>query len=103
MVNDQQVRILKNMLQNDKTLKESALCSGMDEKTARKYRDSSKLPRELKKPHSWRTRKDPFVEHWHEPGRTAPKKVLSCSPKHPGTVALLFHPKLSAQKHRYYL
>jgi hypothetical protein len=44
MVNDQQVRKLKNMLQNNKTLRESALCSGMDEKTARKYRDAAELP-----------------------------------------------------------
>lgn len=66
MVNDQQVRKLKNMLQNNKTLKDSALCSGMDEKTARKYRDRPELPSEIKCPHTWRTRKDPFEEHWDE-------------------------------------
>jgi hypothetical protein len=66
MVNDQQVRKLKNMLQNNKTLRESALCSGMDEKTARKYRDAAELPSELKKEHSWKTRKDPFEAHWNE-------------------------------------
>jgi hypothetical protein len=66
MVNDQQVRKLKNMLHNNKTLKESALCSGMDEKTARKYRDLSELPSELISVHTWKTRKDPFEDHWEE-------------------------------------
>lgn len=34
--------------------------SGMDRKTARKYVRAGKLPSELKKPRSWRTRKDPI-------------------------------------------
>lgn len=84
MVNDQQVRKLKEMLKNDKTLKDSALISGMDEKTARKYRDSGKLPSELKKPHTWRTRKDPFEEHWGEV-----KEMLDNAPGLEGVT--LFH------------
>jgi len=38
----------------------------MDEKTARKYRKMGKLPSELKQQHTWRTRKDPFEDIWHE-------------------------------------
>ena len=38
----------------------------MDEKTARKYRNGEKLPSELKKPRTWRTRADPFEEVWPE-------------------------------------
>ena len=56
MVSDQQVRKLKKMLSNEKTLKESALRSGMDEKTARKYRSIGELPSESKGEHTWRTR-----------------------------------------------
>jgi predicted site-specific integrase-resolvase len=33
---------------------------GMDEKTARKYIKEGKLPSQLKKPRTYRTRKDPF-------------------------------------------
>lgn len=44
----------------------AALKAGMDEKTARKYRDSGKLPSELKQPHEWRTRKDPFRDVWDD-------------------------------------
>lgn len=38
----------------------------MSEKTARKYRQSGKLPSEMSKPHTWRTRPDPFAEVWDE-------------------------------------
>ncbi|MCP4410320.1 MAG: IS21 family transposase [Gammaproteobacteria bacterium] len=47
---------------NDLTL--ASLKSGMDRKTARKYRDAGKLPSELKKPRTWRTREDAFEEDW---------------------------------------
>jgi transposase len=66
MINDQQVRRLKKMLSKGKKLYESALKSGMDEKTARKYRDTGKLPSEIKHEHTWRTRKDPFKNVWEE-------------------------------------
>ena len=48
MISDDQVRRLKKMLSRGKNLKVSALTSGMDAKTARKYRDLEKLPSELK-------------------------------------------------------
>jgi len=64
MVSDDQVRRLKKMLSRGKNLKVSALASGMDVKTARKYRDTDKLPGELKKEHNWRTREDPFADDW---------------------------------------
>ena len=42
----------------------SAMKADMDRKTARKYIQAGKLPSQLKKPRSWRTREDPFVEDW---------------------------------------
>src|SRR5271167_1243731 len=42
----------------------AALRAGMDRKTARKYRRAGTLPSELRKPHTWRTRPDPFAEDW---------------------------------------
>ncbi len=44
----------------------AAAKSGMDVKTARKYRQSGKLPSEAAKPNNGRTRRDPFSEHWSE-------------------------------------
>ncbi len=66
MVTDHQVRRLFRMKQKGKTVKESSLKTGMDEKTARKYLRLGKLPSEVKKPHTWRTRKDPFKDEWEE-------------------------------------
>ena len=64
MVTDQQVRRLMMYVKREKTKAIAASKAGMDEKTARKYLKSGKLPGQLKKDHSWRTRKDPFEDKW---------------------------------------
>ena len=66
MVTDQQVRRLFKLVQTEKNFGTAAMKAGMDEKTARKYRRLGKLPSELETPHTWRTRKDPFEDVWHE-------------------------------------
>ena len=66
MVTDQQVRLLMKAIKTEKTLAVSAAKAGMDAKTARKYRRSGKLPSEMRPPHTWRTRRDPFEEAWEE-------------------------------------
>ncbi len=48
MITDNQVRKMKKFLSQGRTLEVAASCSGMDEKTARKYRDMKQLPSELK-------------------------------------------------------
>jgi hypothetical protein len=64
MVKDKQVRRLFEMLQTGKTLASSAAKVDMDEKTARKYKRLRMLPSEVAKPHTWRTRQDPFDSVW---------------------------------------
>ncbi len=66
MVTSQQVRKLMHLTQTELTLSSAAAKAGMDEKTARKYRRSGKLPSESKAEHSWRTRTDTFVDVWEE-------------------------------------
>lgn len=44
----------------------AALRSGMDRKTARKYRDVARFPSELVEPRTYRTRCDPFEKDWPE-------------------------------------
>jgi len=68
MTTDNQVRKLMKHLQQEETLGVAAAKSGMDEKTARKYRELGKLPSEIKaeRNRSWRTREDPFEEIWPE-------------------------------------
>jgi len=53
-------------MNTEKTKTAAAMKAGMDEKTARKYTRSDKLPSEIKKEHTWRTRTDPFEEVWEE-------------------------------------
>jgi len=62
MVTDQQVRKLMELRNKDKTMSTAASKAGMAENTARKYCRVSTLPSQLKEPHTWRTRKDPFDE-----------------------------------------
>jgi len=50
----------------EKTFAIAASKAGMDEKTARKYCKEGKLPSQLKKERTWRTRKDPFDEVWDD-------------------------------------
>lgn len=64
MVTDEQVRRLKKLIGNQKTLGLAAAGSGMDEKTARKWRDREKLPSECRVTHDWRTRPDGFESVW---------------------------------------
>lgn len=66
MVTDSQVRLLMKLIKEESSLGVAAAKAGMDEKTARKYRDLGELPSELKMPHTWRTRADPFGEVWDE-------------------------------------
>lgn len=64
MVTDQQVRRLFKLIQSEKNFGIAAMKAGMDEKTARTYRNKGKLPSELKQEHTWCTRKDPFEDVW---------------------------------------
>jgi hypothetical protein len=66
MVTDNQVRLLMKHVRKGKKLSVSAAKAGMDPKTARKYLRSGRSPREMRKPHTWRTREDPFADTWDE-------------------------------------
>jgi hypothetical protein len=45
---------------------QAAMKADMDRKTARKYVTAGKLPSAMVQPRDWRTRPDPFEEHWPE-------------------------------------
>lgn len=63
---DRKVRKLMEEYQRTGNLSKSALRADLDPKTARKYVRAGKLPSQMKKEHTWRTRTDPFEEHWAE-------------------------------------
>jgi hypothetical protein len=69
MVKDRQVRRLFKMKARGRSLTKAASHADIDEKTARKYLKLEKLPSEVKKSHTWRTRKDPFEDNWAEAER----------------------------------
>jgi len=64
MVTDQQFRRLIVLTQKERTLAAAAAKAGMDEKTARKYRDAGIAPSQLARPHTWRTHPDVFETVW---------------------------------------
>jgi hypothetical protein len=66
MVTDRQVRILMKLINKEETLAAAAAKAGMDEKTARKWRDRGMLPSEGKGERTWQTRRNPFEEVWEE-------------------------------------
>lgn len=66
MVTDRQVRMLMREINKKETLTSAAAKAGMDEKTARKWRDSEMVPSQAKAEHTWRTRPDPFEDVWEE-------------------------------------
>jgi len=63
-VSDAQVRKLMEEMSKTGRIGRAAMKAGMDRKTARKYVQGRKLPSEIRQPRGWRTRKDPFVDHW---------------------------------------
>jgi len=65
-VTDAQVKALRRLLQEGASLRQAALKTDMDRKSARKYRAGGPLPSEARRPHTWRTRSDPLAEVWPE-------------------------------------
>jgi hypothetical protein len=63
---DAQVRKLMDEMTKHGRVGLAAMRAGVDRKTARKYVFGGKLPSELVERRDWRTREDPFLEHWPE-------------------------------------
>jgi len=63
---DAQVRKLMKEYGKSGKIGESGLKAGMSRNTASKYIKGGRLPSELKSARTWRTREDPFAEHWPE-------------------------------------
>ena len=67
MITDAQLRMLRRLDHHGTAKELAAVKSGMDPKTARKYRRLGKLPSEVKiMDRDWLTRPDPFAEVWPE-------------------------------------
>jgi hypothetical protein len=64
MKNDSEVKLYMSERSKGKSQQLAAARAGMSERTARKYERAGKLPSELKRPHDWKTRTNPFEEDW---------------------------------------
>lgn len=64
MVKNKQVKGLFKAMSDGKRLYQAAQRADMCENTARKYLQAGCLPTELARPHTWRTRPDPFERVW---------------------------------------
>lgn len=62
MVTNRQIKRLRMLINKGLTQEIAAEKVGITEKTARKYLKEGKLPDEIRKDHTWRTREDPFKE-----------------------------------------
>lgn len=65
MVTDQQVSLLRRKRMEGKSQAAAAAAAGMSERTARTW-EKGPLPSQRKKPRTWRTRQDPFVDVWEK-------------------------------------
>src|SRR6266581_8568941 len=64
MKKDTEVKLFMQYRRKGLTQAQAAAKAGMSERTARKYERVGKLPSELKRPHTWVTRANPFEEDW---------------------------------------
>ncbi len=64
MKNDHEVKLYMAERSKGNSQQVAAARAGMSERTARKYERVGKFPSELKRPHTWLTRENPFEEDW---------------------------------------
>jgi Mu transposase, C-terminal domain len=96
MKNDFEVKLYMSERSKGKSQVQAAARAGMSERTARKYEHAGKLPSELKRPHTWITRANPFEEDWpwvveqleRDPALQATTLFALLCEKHPGR----YHP-----------
>src|ERR1700726_4029024 len=64
MKKDGEVMLYMRERNKGTTQEVAAARAGMSTRTARRYEKGGKLPSELKRPRTWRTRENPFEDDW---------------------------------------
>ncbi|MGA9031562.1 MAG: IS21 family transposase [Sulfuricaulis sp.] len=64
MKNDREVRLMRRERAKSRNQEVAAARTGMSVRTLRKYERAGKLPSQVKQPHTWQTRADPFIHDW---------------------------------------
>src|SRR5258708_13707038 len=91
MKKDTEVKLLMQERRKGTAQRLAAARAGMSERTARKYEQAGELPSELKRPHDWQTRPNPFEEDlpWgvaqlqRDPALQAPAPFAPLCENHP--------------------
>ena len=91
-VTNAQVRRLMEEVSKHGKVGLASMRAGMDRKTGRKYVEAGQMPSEMATARDWRTREDPFAEHWtyveallkETPGLEAKTLFELLVEKHPG-------------------
>jgi hypothetical protein len=94
-VTDAQARKLMEEMTKHGRIGKAAMKAGMHRQTARKYVAAGELPSTMSAPRDWRTRTDPFEEHWPDiearlratPGLEAKTLFELLEEAHPGRYA----------------
>lgn len=94
-VTDAQARKLMEEMSKHGRIGKAAMKAGMHRQTARKYVEAGELPSTMIAPRDWRTRIDPFEEHWPDiearlratPGLEAKTLFELLEEAHPGRYA----------------
>lgn len=64
MKQDTEVKLYMQERRKGTAQRIAAARAGMSERTARKYEKAGQLPSQLKRPHTWATRQNPFEQDW---------------------------------------
>src|SRR6266536_2202149 len=64
MKKDTEVKLYMQERRKGTAQRLAAARAGMSERTARKYEKAAQLPSQLKRPHTWATRPNPFEQDW---------------------------------------
>jgi transposase len=64
MKKDTEVKLYMQERRKGSAQRIAAARAGMSERTARKYEKAGQLPSQLKRPHTWATRQNPFEDDW---------------------------------------
>lgn len=64
MKKDTEVKLLMQERRKGTSQRLAAARAGMSERTARKYEHAGQLPSQVKRPHTWNTRTNPFEQDW---------------------------------------
>jgi len=63
-ITNEQMRLLMKAMEKDPHIEKASAKAGMCRQTASKFLRAGNMPSDMKTPHDWQTRSDPFAAVW---------------------------------------